>query len=325
MSGKKVVVTGADSFIGAHLVERLVGLGYEVQGLVNFSYYHDIGALKYLPLYVRDRVHVKFGSITNMETTDRIVSDVNTVFHFCIGDLVAGSEDNLRDLVELNVLGTFNLLQSMKKHSVQRLIFISTSDVYGNNANEPKIKEDFPTNSLSPLIASHISAENFVEAYLSIGAIDVTNIRLFNSYGPRQSPSAIIPTIICQALTNTQIFLGSMYPVRDFIYITDAVSGIIKAKDRAIGKTINLASGIGVQIGDLAEMIVKLMGKEVEVVFDATRVPLKTQSIQNLVGDINKAKEFLDWQPKFSLDEGLKLVIEWFSEHPELVQGQGFS
>jgi nucleoside-diphosphate-sugar epimerase len=220
---------------------------------------------------------------------------------------------NVRDYLEKTIIGTFNVLNAVKRYDVQKLVHISTAEVYGKAKDIP-INEECPLKAQSPHISSDISAEKLVEGYYLSENLPVTIVRLFNTYGPIQSRDAIIPTIIVQGLAKQKLFLGNMHAVRDFIYVEDVVEGLMKTAEipESVGEAINLGSGQGISIGDLAEKILKLMDKEVEILFDATRIRLQDHGIGRLVADITKANNLLSWQPKTSLDDGLKQTIEWF-------------
>jgi len=206
------------------------------------------------------------------------------------------------------------VLNAVKKYDVQKLVHISTAKVYGEVKDMP-IDEEHPLQAQSPHISSDIAAEKLVEGYYLSDNLPAAIIRLFNAYGPMQSRGAIIPTIIAQSLAGENLFLGDMRPIRDFVYVEDVIEGLIKAAEtpESVGEAINLGSGEGISIGDLADKIVALIGRDVEILFDATKIRTQSPDIERLVADITKANHLLGWQPKTSLDDGLKQTIEWFS------------
>ena len=309
-------VTNANSFTGAHLVEKLVLSGYEVRALVDFDYAQQYGALQYLSENILKQLDLHVGRIGTLTVVEKFVKDVDTVFYFSLGDSMSETDNTVSELVNLNTIGTFNLLQSIKKHAVNRLILISTSDVYGNVTTTEKIEENSPLNPISIPVASHICTENLVQGAATEYDFNFSIVRLFNVYGPCQSPSAVIPTIILQALTGEDVFLGQMSAVRDFVFISDVVDGLLKCHENSdsIGEIINFSSGIGLQIGVLAEKIRSIMALESEIIFDANRIMLKPSNISKLVGSTQKAKELLGWQASTSTDNGLEKTIKWFSE-----------
>lgn len=309
---KNVLITGATHFLAVNLVERLVKLGANVRAFIRYDYYNDIGLLDKLPIYVKNKIQVIHGSLTNPEAIDYAVKDTDIVFHFGMIDMVP-SDTNAREYLETTVIGTFNMLNSARKYKVKKLVHISTAEVYGKVKNIP-INEECPLKALSPYVSIDISAEKLVEGYYSAFRLPVTIVRLFNVYGPMQSKNAIIPTIIIQGLIEPELLLGDMHAIRDFIYVDDAVTGLIKIVEipESTGEVINLGSGQGISIGELSDKIIKLIGSDAKVTFDATRVRLQDHHIGQLVADITKAKNLLGWKPEVSLDSGLEQTIKFF-------------
>jgi len=316
---KSVLITGATHFIGSHLAEKLVMLGSNVKAFIRYDYQNNQGSLDKLPIHIQNQIEVIHGNLTNPEAIDQVASNADVVFHLGVLDAIPYSHINLRDWLEVNIIGTLNLLNAAQKHNVQKLVHISSIEVYGKVKDMP-IDEEHPLQAQSPYIASSIGAEKLVEGYYSSENLPVTIIRLSNSYGPVQSRASIIPTIIAQGLVEPKLFLGNMRVIRDFVYVEDVVDGLLKAAEtpKSSGEAINLGSGQGIAIGDLAEKIVALIGRDVKIIFDATRIRPQSYDIEQLVADITKAQKLLGWQPKTSLDNGLKQTIEWFSEHTDI-------
>ena len=312
---KKVLITGATHFISSHLAEKLVMLDSNVKAFIRYDYQNDWGSLDKLPVYIKNKIEVIPGSLTNPEAIDDAVENTDVVFHFGVLDMFP-LHTNVRDYLEKTIIGTFNVLNAVKKYDVQKLVHISTAEVYGK-VQEIPINEKYPLKAQSPHISSDIGAEKLVEGYYLSHNLPAAIVRLFNVYGPIQSRDAIIPTIIAQALVGTKLFLGNMHAVRDFIYVEDVVEGLIKTAEapESVGEAINLGSGQGISIGNLAEKIMKLIGRDIELLFDATRIRLQDHAIERLVADVTKANDLLGWQPKTSLDIGLKQIIEWFAKH----------
>lgn len=309
-----VLITGATHFVAAHLAKKLVSLGSNVKAFIRHDYHDDRGSLDKLPLYVRSRIEVILGNLTNPEAIDYAVENADIVFHFGVADMIPSST-NARDYLEKTVIGTFNVLETARRHHVQKFVYISTAEVYGKAESIP-INEKCILKAQSPHISSDIGAEKLAEAYYLCHDLPVTIARLFNTYGPIQARDAVIPTIIAQGVIGPELLLGNMHTVRDFVYVQDVVDGLMKMAElpESIGEAINLGSGKRISIGDLAEKIITLIGRDVEILFDATRIRLQSPHIGQLVADVTKASELLGWQPETSLDTGLERTIKWFSE-----------
>jgi nucleoside-diphosphate-sugar epimerase len=315
---KNVTVIGADHFIASHLVEQLVRSDSNVKAFIPCNYQNDLGSLAKLPVYIKSEIEVLYGNLTNPESIDYAVKDASIVFHFGVFDMLP-SHTNARDYLEKTVIGTFNVLNAARRYGVEKLVHISTDEVYGDVEDMP-ISEDSPLEAHSPHNGGDIGAEKLVEGYFWSYSLPVAIARLSNTYGPVQSRSAIVPTIVTQALVRKELLLGNMNAIRDFVYVKDVVQGLIKIAEvpETVGEAINLGSGQGISIGKLADKIVSLLGKEIEILFDATRIRLQDSGIRKLVLDTTKAKSILGWQPETSLDDGLRQTIEWFFEQAEL-------
>jgi len=309
-----VLITGATHFVAAHLAERLISLGSSVKAFIRYDYHNDRGSLDKLPLYVRNKIEVVAGELTNTEAIGYAVENTNVVFHFGVTDMVPSST-SARDYLEKTVIGTFNVLEAARQHHVEKFIHISTAEVYGKVKSIP-INEERAFKAQSLHISSDIGAEKLAEAYYLSYGLPVAIARLFNTYGPIQARDAVIPTIIAQGIIGQNLLLGNMHTVRDFVYVQDVVDGLMKMAElpESIGEAINIGSGQGISIGDLAEKIITLIGRDVEILFDATRIRLQNSHIGQLVADVTKASELLGWQPETSLDIGLERTIEWLSE-----------
>lgn len=313
--GKNVLITGATHFIAGHLAERLVTLGSNVRALARYDYQSNRGSLDSLPVHIGNRIEVFYGSLTNPEAIDFVARNTDVVFHFGAMDMPP-LYINTRDYLERAFLGTFNVLNAVKQREIQRLIHISTAEMYGKMEGMP-ISEESPLKALSPYISGDIGAEKLVEGFYLSYNLPVTTARLFNTYGPMQSRDSIVPTIITQGVLGTKILLGNMHPIRDFIYVEDVVSGLIRMAEapESVGEAINIGSGKGISVGDLAERIIALIGTDIEILFDATRIRPQNSEIEQLIADITKASDLLGWKPETSLDMGLEQTIEWFAKH----------
>lgn len=315
---KKVLITGAGGFIGSHLTERLVSLGADVKAFVRYNSRNDQGALEFLPFEVKEKVEIIMGDLRDSEAIREAMRDIDTVFH--LGALIAipYSYIHPREVIETNVIGTLNVLNAAKSFNTKKVIHTSTSEVYGTAQYVP-IDEKHPLQGQSPYSASKIGADKIAESYYRSYNLPIATIRPFNTYGPRQSARAVIPTIISQALKKDTIYLGSLHPLRDLTYVEDTVDGFIKTavSEKAIGEVINIGSNFEISIGDLAEKILSLIGKKLRIISDVERVRPQDSEVERLLASNFKAKELIDWEPKFSLDEGLKRTIEWMKNNLE--------
>ena len=313
---KKVLVTGAGGFIGSHLVERLVGLEAQVRAFVRYNSLSNWGFIEDLPEDVRSKVEISTGDLKDFGAVWNAVKDREVVFH--LGALIAipYSYINPGDAVQTNVIGSLNVLNASRECGVEKLVHTSTSEVYGTALYVP-IDEKHPLQAQSPYAASKIGADKLAESFHLTYDLPVAIIRPFNTYGPRQSARAVIPTIIMQALTRNKVNLGAVHPTRDFNYVEDTVSGFIRVAESpdSTGEVINIGSGREISIGDLAYKIASLMDKNVDIISDAGRIRPEKSEVNRLLADNTKAKKLLQWEPKISLDEGLSKTIKWISEH----------
>ncbi len=312
-SGRTVLVTGAGGFIGSHLVERLASEGARVRCFVRYNSRNDWGLLEQLSPNLLSLLDIITGDLKDSEAVRGAASGVDTIFH--LGALIGipYSYRNPVDVVQANIIGTLNVLNAARAVDVRRLVHTSTSEVYGTALTVP-ISEDHPLQGQSPYSASKIGADKLAESYhLSFG-LPVVTLRPFNTYGPRQSARAIIPTIITQALAADVVKLGALTPTRDLTYVGDVVEGFLKAglAPNVEGETINLGTGQEVSIGQLASRIISLIGKPVRIEADPSRLRPDRSEVQRLVSDNRKAASLLGWSPQTSLDIGLEGTIEWF-------------
>ena len=313
---KTVLVTGAGGFIGSHLTEHLLDLGATVKVFIRYNSRNDWGLLELLLKEKLDEIEVIMGDLKDADAVRHAVKDMDIIFH--LGSLIAipYSYIHPRETIETNILGTLNVLTAAKENEVKKVIHTSTSEVYGTAKYVP-IDEEHPLQGQSPYSASKIGADKIAESFYRAYDLPVAIIRPFNTFGPRQSARAVIPTIITQALTKEKIFLGSLHPTRDYTYVKDLVDGFIKVAEspKSVGEVINIGSNFEISIGELANKIVSLTGKNAEIVTDLPRIrPLKSE-VERLWCNNTKAKKLLEWEPKISLDEGLKETIEWISDN----------
>jgi dTDP-glucose 4,6-dehydratase len=315
--GKKELVTGAAGFIGSHLTERLVRDGHQVRVLVRYNGRDDRGHLDDLSSRVQDELEVVRGDLKDPEAVRTAVEGRAWVFH--LGALIAipYSYQNPHDVVQTNVVGTAHVLDACRASSaIERVVLTSTSEVYGTAQYVP-IDEKHPLRGQSPYAATKIGADALGESYFRSFGLPVAILRPFNTFGPRQSARAIIPTIISQALTRAVVKLGRLDPRRDLTYVKDTVEGFIAIAgcDGALGKAVNIGRGDDIAIGELVERIGKLMGKPIEVQSETDRVRPSSSEVERLLAGTALAQSLWNWKPRYTLDQGLEETIAWVREH----------
>jgi len=320
----KVVVTGADGFIGSHLTEALLDAGHEVKALVKYSSDNRLNNLTYLGEDKLSQVEIVKGDIKDPEFCNRLLNDCNVVFHLASLISIPYSYINPNDFLQTNIVGTVNLLNSARRVAgLERFIHTSTSEVYGSAKYVP-IDENHPLQPQSPYSASKMSADSCVMSYYLSFGLPVTIVRPFNTYGPRQSMRAIIPKIIGNLLDDTELKLGNMHTRRDFIFVKDTVNGFISGlHDSCIGEAVNIGTGRNVSMKALLEMVGTIAGKEPNYVVDESFVRPQKSEVSELLCNYGKINSLTRWQPKYDLMTGLKLTVDWFKEfHREHAAGQ---
>jgi NAD dependent epimerase/dehydratase len=313
---KKVLVTGAGGFIGSHLVDELLTRGADVTAFVHYNSRNDWGMLE--GRYEKKTPHLRIisGDVMDSVFVKKAVSDMNIVFHLAALIGIPYSYAAPESYFNTNVKGTLNVMQACLDAHVDRVVHTSTSEVYGTAQYTP-INEKHPVQGQSPYSASKIGADKIAESYYCSFGLPVTTIRPFNTFGPRQSTRAVIPTIITQALTSDIIRLGSLTPVRDLTFVTDTVQGFIKfaESDKTVGKTINTGSGRGVTIGELANHIIGRVNPKASIVCEKERIRPEKSEVMQLLCDNRCAKKLAGWEPAYTLEQGLSLTIDWIKEH----------
>lgn len=315
-NGKKVLVTGAGGFIPSHLTEQLVRLGATTRAFVHYNALGTWGWLDRSPL--SDQIEVVAGDIVDVDSVKQAMRGIDVVFHLAALIAIPYSYVAPGSYVRTNVVGTLNVLQAARDLETARIVHTSTSEVYGSARYVP-IDEAHPLQGQSPYSASKIGADKLVESfYLSFGT-PVTTVRPFNTFGPRQSTRAVIPTIITQCLTGDVVRLGSLHPTRDLNYVANTVSGFIKAAehDAALGATINLGSGREISIGDLAALIAKMVGRKITIESESKRLRPEKSEVDRLLASNGLAGVLIGWQPEVTLEDGLAQTIEWMHTHLE--------
>lgn len=325
LRGEVALVTGAGGFIASHLCEALVKEGASVRGFVRYNSRNDRGMLDLLDPEVQAEIEVVAGDLRDSESVDAACAGAAAVLHLGAQIAIPYSYVNPRDFSETNVLGTLNVAQAALKHSVSRLVHVSTSEVYGSAQTIP-IEESHPLEAQSPYAASKIGADKLVESFHRSFQLPATIIRPFNTYGTRQSARAVIPTIIAQALSSDRLRLGSLHPRRDLTYASDTAAAFVAAasSEKAIGRTIQLGTGHDVSIGEIVDMVGELLGKTLEVELDSERVRPPASEVQRLISNPALARETLGWQPTVDLADGLRRTIAWVEASPHLYRASEY-
>jgi len=313
----KVLVTGAGGFIGSHLVEELVRHGKEVKAFVRYNSRNQWGLLEDLPKDVLDQIEIVQGDLKDPDGVRKVVKGCKKVFH--LGALIAIPYSYVHpfDFIQTNVVGTANLLSAcLETEGLERVVHTSTSEVYGTAQYIP-MDERHPLQAQSPYSASKIGADQLAESYYRCFGLPVSILRPFNTFGPRQSIRAIIPTIITQALGEGKIRLGNLRTRRDFLFVKDTVRGFLEFEkcEKAIGKVVNLGTGIDISIEELAQKVLDLLGKKKEIEIDPQRIRPENSEVFQLLSDTRLAQELFGWKPKFRLEEGLRETIEWYKRN----------
>lgn len=319
-TGRTVLVTGAEGFIGSTLVDLLAARGADVRAFVHYKPYAEKGHLAHHLADPHSPVETVTGDIRDPGRVMDAVAGCDTVFHLAALIGIPYSYDSPGAYVQTNVVGTENVAEACRRHSVRRLLHTSTSEVYGTALTAP-ITEDHPLQPQSPYSASKIGADMMALSHWHAFELPVTVVRPFNTYGPRQSARAVIPTILAQLHAGArQIKLGSLTPTRDFTYATDTAAGFLALADcdRALGHSVNLGTGQEISIGDLAQALIRASGRDAEVVVDPERLRPTGSEVQRLLSDNSRARDWAGWKPEVSLADGLRRTSDWVAAHPHL-------
>lgn len=305
----KILVTGAGGFIGSHLTERLIADGHEVRAFVRYNSHNGWG---WLENNNHPNLEVYSGDIRDYDSVHAAMKGVNVVYHLAALIGIPYSYVSPMAYIKTNIEGTYNVLQSAREFGV-RVIHTSTSEIYGTAQYVP-IDEKHPVNPQSPYAATKSGADQLALTYHRSFDMPIVVVRPFNTYGPRQSARAIIPTVISQALSGVKVVkLGNLTPTRDLNYVTDTANGFIKVgmSDRAVGKVVNLGTGREISIGNLAERILSLVGSSAKIECETQRLRPENSEVERLCSNATLAKEVSDWKSEVSLNEGIKKTIEW--------------
>ena len=313
----KILVTGADGFIGSHLAERLIKNGNKVKAFVYYNSFNNWGWLDALPKPVLNELEIFTGDIRDSNGVREAVRGVNEVYHLAALIAIPFSYHSPDSYVDTNIKGTLNVLQATKSFDVDRILVTSTSEVYGTAKYIP-IDEKHPFQGQSPYSATKIGADRLAESFYRSFNLPISIVRPFNTYGSRQSARAIIPTVITQLLSGKkEIKLGNLEPTRDFNYVKDTVEGFIEIakSNKTIGEEINIATQNEISIGELAREMIKLINPDAKIICDDIRLRPEKSEVNRLLGSNEKIKELTNWTPKYSLKEGLNETIEWIENN----------
>ena len=322
----RILVTGADGFIGSHLTETLVRKGYDVRAFVLYNSFNSWGWLDTAPAEIHDSLDVFAGDIRDSHGVREAMRGCDAVLHLAALIAIPYSYHSPDTYVDTNVKGTLNVLQAARDLDVRRVIHTSTSEVYGTAKFVP-IREDHPLQGQSPYSATKIAADQMAHAFHASFGLPVVIARPFNTYGPRQSARAVIPAIITQIASGTrEIKLGATTPTRDFNFVKDSVAGFVAAleSDKGLGEVVNFGSNFEVSIGETAQLIAEAMNADIEIVCDAARLRPQNSEVERLVADNQKARELFGWKPEYGDREGFKRGLaetaQWFQDPSNLVR-----
>lgn len=314
LRNKRVLVTGADGFIGSHLVEHLIEEGCHVRAFVYYNSFNSWGWLDTMDKSTLGKIEVFTGDIRDPNGVRKAMENVEVVFHLAALIAIPFSYHSPDSYVDTNIKGTLNILQAARDFKCGKILITSTSEVYGTAVYVP-INEKHPFQGQSPYSATKIGADRLAESFWRSFYLPVTIVRPFNTFGPRQSARAVIPTIITQLLSGkNEIKLGSKHPTRDFVFVKDTVNGFaeIAKSEKTVGEEINIASQKEISIGELAQKIINIINPGALIISEDQRIRPQKSEVERLLGSNQKLKSLTNWKQKFSFDEGLKQTIEWF-------------
>jgi NAD dependent epimerase/dehydratase len=322
LKNKKVLITGADGFIGSHLVERLLEEGCKVRAFVYYNSFNSWGWLDSFPKEKLAQLEIIAGDIRDPHGVKNAMKDIEVVFHLAALIAIPYSYHSPDTYIDTNVKGTLNIVQAAKELGVERVLVTSTSEVYGTAVYVP-IDEKHARQGQSPYSATKIGADYIADSFYRSFGVPVTIVRPFNTYGPRQSARAVIPTIITQLLAGkNEIKLGSLHPTRDLLFVKDTAKGFIEIakSDATIGEEVNIAMQEEISVGDLAQKLINQINGNAKIITDEQRFRPEKSEVERLFGSNKKIKELTSWKPDYTLDSGLAETIKWFSEASNLAR-----
>jgi NAD dependent epimerase/dehydratase len=318
----KILITGADGFIGSHLTEVLVNYGYNVRAFVYYNSFNSYGWLDTVSNEIKNKIEFFPGDIRDPNGVREAMKEIDIVFHLAALIAIPFSYHSPDSYVDTNVKGTLNIIQAARDNNIKRLLVTSTSEVYGTAKFVP-ITELHPKQPQSPYSASKIGADAIADSFYRSFELPITIVRPFNTFGPRQSARAVIPTIISQLLNGLEeIKLGDVTPTRDLLFVKDTVNGFLKIAqcDELIGHEVNIATQSEISVGDLAQQLINSINPKAKIITDSVRLRPEKSEVFRLFGSNEKLKSFTDWNQNYTLTEGLKETIEWFSKKENLQQ-----
>ena len=320
MPNNKVLVTGADGFIGSHLTEALVNSGYDVRAFVYYNSFNSNGWLDSISKDTKSKIEFFSGDIRDPNGVREAMKGVHTVFHLAALIAIPFSYHSPDSYIDTNVRGTLNVIQAARDNNVKRILVTSTSEVYGTAQFVP-ITELHSKQPQSPYSASKIGADAIADSFYRSFDLPITIVRPFNTFGPRQSARAVIPTIISQLLNGAnEIKLGDITPTRDLLFVKDTINGFLKIAqcDELIGHEVNIATQSEISVGDLAQQIINNINPNAKIISDSVRLRPEKSEVFRLFGSNEKLKSFTNWNQEYTLEEGLKKTINWFSKKENL-------
>ena len=319
---QKVLVTGADGFIGSHLTELLINVGYNVRAFVCYNSFNSYGWLDTLPIETKNKVDFFSGDIRDPNGVREAMKGIDTVFHLAALIAIPFSYHSPDSYIDTNVRGTLNVIQAARDNNVKRILVTSTSEVYGTAQFVP-ITELHSKQPQSPYSASKIGADAIADSFYRSFGSPITIVRPFNTFGPRQSARAVIPTIITQLLNGAEeIKLGDINPTRDLLFVKDTVNGFLKIAEcnELIGHEVNIATQSEISVGDLAQQLIKIINPNAKIISDSIRLRPEKSEVFRLFGSNEKLKSYTDWEQEYTLEKGLKETIAWFTKIENLKQ-----
>lgn len=314
---KKILITGADGFIGSHLVEKLLSKGFEVRAFTYYNSFNSWGWLDTFDKNILNQIEIFSGDIRDSNDVRNAVKGCSSIFHLAALISIPFSYHSPDSYIDTNIKGTLNILQASRDLDIEKVLITSTSEVYGSAKYTP-IDENHPYQGQSPYSASKIGADRLAESFYRSFNTPVSIVRPFNTYGPRQSLRAVIPTIITQLLKGeTEIKMGSLFPTRDFNFVSDTVDGFyeIFKSNRTIGEEINIATEVEISIGELANELIKLINPNAKIITEDKRLRPENSEVDRLLGSNKKIQLLTDWKPKYDLRSGLLETINWFEKN----------
>jgi NAD dependent epimerase/dehydratase len=313
---KKVLVTGAGGFIGSHLTESLVSKGANVRAFVRYNSNNSEGFLERFPEATKKKIEIVKGDVTDLHTMQQAAKGTDVIFHLAASISVPYSFIHPYEVVRTNTMGTMNALQAAKDADVEKIVVTSSSETYGTALYSP-IDEKHPLQTQSPYAASKAAGDKIAESYYRTYNLPVVVLRPFNTFGPRQSQRAVLPTIITQALTSNKIKVGAITPRRDWTFVLDTAEGFIKAaeSEKAVGKLLNIGYGQDFSVGEAAQKVLKIIGRDILIESDEERMRPGNAEVHKLLADTKLARELINWSPHYTFDAGLKITIEWIKDN----------